>query len=124
MFVLEHEVKIIVPSKDNNGNSLKDLQDKVNRELITLNGGTTVYKGAGYWRDDNDGRDYVDDNNIIVSNCDNFNINALLKIFANIIINGKQEAVSLYLDNTLFILDLQDTMNVSQKAIENELVLK
>lgn len=48
---MKSEAKIILMQKDNNGQSLKDVNDKVIAECIDLFGGCSATPAKGYWKD-------------------------------------------------------------------------
>lgn len=118
MMTIKNKVEIIVPQKDNNGNEISSpgIKDAVNK-ATKIAGGNTITEVKGQWWSDDEQRIMEDDNLNIewfynkdmedVDDRQNF-IQAISKITRQLIVFYQQEAVSIKIDGTLFIVDYED----------------
>lgn len=111
---LQNSLKVIVPTKGNDGRSFnyQDLIDNVTKII----GGSTVTGGSGYWFAD-DGTKYVD--TVKVAEFDSSNgVSDIQAIFDNIVkplmLVHQQLAVTVQVNNSTFILDNHDLVNSVQ----------
>lgn len=110
MLLLEKNVKLIIMNEDNNG---KDLS-KLNRQIIGLLtksfGGTTVSATYGTWFDTS--KIYEDPNKTIQCNYHQLTTQNMKDLFQAVQLEfneGRQEAVSLLVNNKLAIIEKTDT---------------
>lgn len=105
MIKLDNSIKILVPQTDNDGNALNFTPEI--KAITGIVGGATVYQAKGLWEHDN--RLYTDSVSAVEFNySDKLNTQAIVSITTLItreFTYGKQEAVSVYLDKTLYILE-------------------
>ena len=106
MLKLNNGLSIYLMKKDNNGKDLTDLNNGIIKELSDTFGGCTVVNGKGYWVD-NDTL-YKDDNIIVKCNYSELSkdmINAFLNAINKEFKEGEQLAVSVELNERLYILE-------------------
>lgn len=118
MMTIKNKVEIIVPQKDNNGNEISSpgIKEAVNK-ATKIAGGNTISQVKGQWWSDDEQRIMEDDNLNIewfynkdmedVNDRQNF-IQAISKIARQLIVFYQQEAVSIKIDGTLYIVDYND----------------
>ena len=109
MLLLEKNVKLIVMNKDNDGNDLSKLNEKIIKLLTNTFGGTTVSESFGTWEDNN--KIYQDPNKVIQCNYHQLNGNMIKNVFKAVqmeLQQGKQEAVSLLVNDKLAIIEPTD----------------
>lgn len=111
MIKLENSIKILVPQTDNDGNALNFTAEI--KAITSIIGGATVYQAKGLW--EHDDRLYTDNMNVVEFNySDKLNTQAIASIIELItreFTYGKQEAVSVYLNKTLYILESLTDVN-------------
>lgn len=118
MFKLQNKVEIIVPKADNNGVEIDDLTIREELETITkIAGGCTTTDVKGQWWSDDEQR-IMQDNNTNFEwyyNKDMEDVNdqqGLLKGLSTItrvlVLKYNQEAVSIKINGTLYIIDEND----------------
>lgn len=118
MLLLEKNVKLIIMNKDNDGNDLSDLNQKIIRLLTNTFGGTTVSESFGTWEDNN--KIYQDPNKVIQCNYHHLDGNMIKNVFKAVqmeLQQGKQEAVSLLVNDKLAIIEPSDTFDKVQGFI-------
>lgn len=118
MLKLQNKVEIIVPQKDNNGIEISSpaIKEAVNK-ATKIAGGNTITEVKGQWWSDDEQRIMEDDNLNIewyyskdmedVEDRQSF-IQAISKITRQLIVFYGQEAISIKIDGTLFIVDFED----------------
>lgn len=112
MLLLEKNVKLIVMNKDNDGNDLSKLNKKIIKLLTNTFGGTTVSESFGTWEDNN--QIYQDPNKVVQCNyhhLDNSMIKNVYKAVQMELQQGKQEAVSLLVNDKLAIIEHTDNFD-------------
>ena len=96
--------------KDNDGRDLSALNTKAKKLLTSAFGGLTVTKAEGLWFDDE--RLYVDESHIFTCNYSGKLYDTQRKAFIDVIKSelskGRQQAVSIMIDDTMLILDGAD----------------
>jgi len=123
MLKLNNTIKVMVPTKDNNGEAI-DYMPMV-QGVTNLVGGSTMYDAQGLWVDK--GQLYKDSNKLVEFNMDdNHAFAALVDIMAFIVgpllREGGQLSVWLQVNGTTFILDSdtgKDLIEVS-KALQSK----
>lgn len=118
MLLLEKNAKLIVMNKDNEGNDLSKLNEKIIKLLTNTFGGTTVSESYGTWEDNN--KIYQDPNKVIQCNYHHLNDGMIENVFKAIQLElkqGKQEAVSLLLNDKLAIIEPSDGFDKVQGFI-------
>lgn len=124
MLKLENSIKIIVMQKDNEGNDLSQLNQVITLNLCKAFGGATLTDGKGYWIDN--GSLYQDFNSTIecgyAGNLTAQQYNALQSAIDAEFNQAKQEAVTIYLNSDMYILDnadeLEEAIKQSNVAVE------
>lgn len=118
MLKLNNSLSIYLMKKDNSGKDLSDLNNDIIKELSDTFGGCTVVNGKGYWVDN--GTLYKDDNIIATCNYSELSknmfsafLNAINKEFKE----GEQLAVSVKLNNCLYILENQRDIKKIKKLL-------
>ena len=109
MLLLEKNVKLIVMNKDNDGNDLSKLNEKIIKLLTNTFGGTTVSESFGTWEDSE--KLYQDPNKVIQCNYHHLDNNMIKNVYKAIqmeLKQGKQEAVSFLLNDKLAIIEPTD----------------
>ena len=118
MFKLENKVEIIVPQKDNNGVEISSpaIKEEVNT-ITRICGGSTITEVKGQWWSEEEERIMEDDNLNLewYYNKDMEDINdqqgllqAISKIARQLIVFYQQEAVSIKVNGTLYIVEYED----------------
>lgn len=118
MLLLEKNVKLIVMNKDNDGNDLSELNKKIIKLLTSTFGGTTVSKSYGTWEDNN--KIYQDPNKVIQCNYHHLDGNMVKNVYKAVLMElkqGKQEAVSLLINDKLAIIEPTDNFDKVQGFI-------
>lgn len=114
MLKLSNTIKVMVPTKDNDGKKI-DYMSMVQR-VTKLVGGSTMYNAQGLWTAD--GKTYKDSNKLVEFNMDNSLVykalaDTIWTIVGPLLNDGGQMAVWLQVNGTTFILN---------HATRNELV--
>ena len=115
---LKNKVEIIVPQKDNNGIEISSPAIKESVNTITkIVGGCSITEIKGQWWSDDEER-IMEDNNLnlewyyskeaLEKDERDVLIQSLRKITRQLIIFYGQEAISIKIDGTLFIVDFED----------------
>lgn len=118
MFKLQNKVEIIVPKGDNNGVEIASptIKDEVNN-ITKICGGSTITEVKGQWWSDDENRIMEDDNLNLewYYNKDMEDVNDKqsllqgLSLITSVLIEiYKQEAVSIKINGTLYIIDEND----------------
>lgn len=118
MLLLEKNVKLIVMNQDNDGNDLTDLNNKIIKLLTNTFGGTTVSESFGTWEDNN--KIYQDPNKVVQCNYHHLNGNMIKNVYKAVqmeLQQGKQEAVSLLVNDKLAIIESTDNFDKVQGFI-------
>ena len=112
MLKLKNNVKIIVPTKDNNGAKIENqfINDSIDK-LTSLCGGATIYENVGAWVSEK-GHTMYDENKEIVfyynkSLSENIAYELINIVFTLINIH-EQEGVSVKINSVLYILENED----------------
>lgn len=109
---LQNSLKVIVPTKNNDGRPF-DYQSLID-SVTKLIGGCTVTNGNGYWFAD-DGTKYIDTVKVAEfdsSQNDSTDISYIFnKIVRPLMLNYQQLAVTMQVNNVTFILDTHDLVN-------------
>ena len=118
MIKLEKEIVVLVPKNDNSGNPLNFSNEVGN--IIDVAGGATVFDAKGLWNNDN--KTYKDSMQAVQINTNEFSndfLETLQRLIDSIFINGKQEAVSIVANGTLFILEnCEDFLELKESLIK------
>ena len=106
MLKLNNTIKVMVPTKDNNGEAI-DYMPMI-QGVTNLVGGSTMYDAQGFWVDK--GQTYKDSNKLVEFNTDDTTAyEALTEVMGNIVEpllrEGGQLSVWLQVNGTTFILD-------------------
>lgn len=112
MLLLEKNVKLIIMNKDNEGNDLSKLNNKIIKLLTSTFGGTTVSESFGTWEDNN--KIYQDPNKVIQCNYHHLDGNMIKNVFKAVqmeLQQGNQEAVSLLVNDKLAIIEPTDNFD-------------
>lgn len=123
MLKLSNTIKVMVPTKDNDGNAIDYM--KLVQGVTKLVGGSTMYDAKGLWIDNN--QVYKDSNKLVEFNTDSATAyEALTEVVRDIVgtllREGGQLAVWLQVNGTTFIMDSdtdKDFIEVS-KALNKE----
>lgn len=118
MLLLEKNVKLIVMNKDNDGNDLTDLNNKIIKLLTNTFGGTTVSESFGTWEDNN--KIYQDPNKVVQCNYHHLDGNMIKNVYKAVqmeLQQGNQEAVSLLVNDKLAIIEPSDNFDKVQGFI-------
>lgn len=110
MLLLEKNVKLIIMNQDNDGNELSELNHKIIELLTKSFGGTTVSATYGTWSDDS--KTYEDPNKTVQCNYHHLSEQNMKDLFQAVQLEfneGKQEAVSLLVNDKLAIIEKTDT---------------
>lgn len=110
MLLLEKNVKLIIMNRDNDGNDLSELNHKIVELLTKSFGGTTVSATYGTWSDDS--KTYEDPNKTVQCNYHHLSEQNLQDLYQAVQLEfneGKQEAVSLLVNDKLAIIEKSDT---------------
>ena len=110
MLLLEKNVKLIIMNQDNDGKDLSKLNQNIISLLTKSFGGTTVSATYGTWQDSTN--TYEDPNKTIQCNYHTLTIDNMRDIYKAIQLEfneGKQEAVSLLVNDKLAIIEKTDT---------------
>lgn len=109
MIILDHKLSIYMMKKDNYGRDLSEINNQAKEILTSAFGGLTVTSAEGLWLDD---RLFVDENYIFTCNYSGKlykgQISAVLEVIKAELSKGRQQAVSIMLDNTMYILEGRD----------------
>ena len=110
MIILDHSVSIFMMKQDNEGHDLTTLNNKAKKLLTQVFGGLTITEATGTW--DDGYRLYKDDSCIYTCNysgkLNTAEVITIMKIIKDELTKGKQEAVSVMFNGTLYILDAGD----------------
>ena len=118
MMTIKNKIEIIVPKKDNNGIEISSpgIKEAVNK-ATKIAGGNTITEVKGQWWSDDEQRIMEDDNLNIewyyskdmedVEDRQSF-IQAITKITRQLIVFYGQEAISINIDVSLYIVDYDD----------------
>ena len=118
MFKLQNKVEIIVPQKDNNGVEISSpaIKEEVNT-ITRICGGSTITEVKGQWWSEEEERIMEDDNLNLEwyynKGMEDVNdqqglLQALSKIARQLIVFYQQEAVSIKVNGTLYIVEYED----------------
>ena len=110
MLLLEKNVKLIIMNQDNDGKDLSNLNKKIVDLLTKSFGGTTVSSTYGTWSDNK--QTYQDPNKTVQCNYHHLSEQNMKDLFHAIQLEfneGKQEAVSLIVNDKLAIIEKTDT---------------
>src|SRR5699024_912598 len=115
MFKLQNRIELIVPKEDNQGNEISDKHIKSCVNNITMEaGGCTITEVTGQWYSEDENR-IMQDNNLnlewyYTNEYDTLNFMAhAIKSIVNRLINVyDQEAISIKINSTLYIVDQSD----------------
>ena len=118
MFKLENKVEIIVPQKDNNGVEISSpaIKEEVNT-ITRICGGSTITEVKGQWwseeeerimEDDNLNLEWYYDKGMEDINDQQGLLQAISKIARQLIVFYQQEAVSIKVNGTLYIVEYED----------------
>lgn len=123
MFKLTNKIEIIIPKQDNNGIEIDNSTIREGLEKITkIAGGCTTTDVKGYWYSDDEQRIMQDDNinyewyydKDMQDVIDKQNLLHGLSIITSILIEQyNQEAVSIKIDGSLYIIDENDLVLLS-----------
>ena len=128
MFKLQNKVEIIIPKQDNNGQEISSeaIKDSVNT-ITKIVGGCSITEIKGQWYSDDEER-IMEDNNINYEwyynkGMDDINdqqglLQALSKIVRQLIVFYQQEAVSIKVNGTLYIIDYEDLSLLSYELYD------
>ena len=115
MFKLQNKIELIVPQYDNEGNEISSAPIKLAIKQATRTvGGNTITPVKGQWWSEDEERIMQDDNLNIEWYYDLNDMDrelfasAIAKIIRQLIIFHEQEAVSLKLNGTLYIIEYED----------------
>ena len=110
MIILNHKLSIFMMKKDNNGYDLSEINNQAKEQLTKVFGGLTITNAKGLWIDGN--KVYVDDSYIFSCNysrkLNNSQVNVFINVVKDELSKGKQQTVSIMIDDTLYILDSSD----------------
>uniref|UniRef100_A0AAU8GSJ9 ATP-dependent DNA ligase n=1 Tax=Mammaliicoccus phage MSShimriz1 TaxID=3230127 RepID=A0AAU8GSJ9_9VIRU len=120
MMTLKNKVEIIVPKYDNGGNEISSPVIKSEINIMTkLAGGNTITEVKGQWYSEDEERIMQDDNLNIewyydkdMEDAQSF-VLGLSVITRVLILQYHQEAVSVKIDNVLYIIDIDDLYKLS-----------
>lgn len=113
MFKLQNRVEIIVPKQDNNGKEIKDKRITEYVNSVTMEaGGCTITEIKGQWYSDDQKR-IMEDNNLnyewyYTKDSAKFMTVELKGIVRRLIEVYEQEAISVKVNGTLYIVDQSD----------------
>lgn len=118
MFKLQNKVEIIVPQKDNNGVEISSpaIKNSVN-DITKICGGSTITEVKGQWWSEEEERIMEDDNlnyewyynkDMEDMNDQQGLLQAISKIARQLIVFYQQEAVSIKVNGTLYIVEYED----------------
>lgn len=113
MFKLQNKVEIIVPKEDNNGVEISDKRIKEYVNSITMEaGGCTITEIKGQWYSEDEKR-IMEDNNLnlewyYTKDSAKFMTVELKGIVRRLIEVYEQEAISIKVNGTLYIVDQSD----------------
>jgi hypothetical protein len=110
MLLLEKNVKLIIMNRDNDGKDLSNLNKKIVDLLTKSFGGTTVSSTYGTWSDNK--QTYEDPNKTVQCNYHQLTIQNMKDLFQAVQLEfneGRQEAVSLLVNDKLAIIEKSDT---------------
>ena len=128
MFKLQNKVEIIIPKQDNNGQEISSEAIKDATNTITkIVGGCSITEIKRRWYSDDEER-IMEDNNINYEwyynkGMDDINdqqglLQALSKIVRQLIVFYQQEAVSIKVNGTLYIVDYEDLSLLSYELYD------
>lgn len=128
MFKLQNKVEIIIPKQDNNGQEISSEAIKDATNTVTkIAGGCTITEVTGQWYSEDEER-IMQDNNLNYEwyyDKDMNDINdqqgllqALSKIVRQLIVFYQQEAVSIKVNGTLYIIDYEDLSLLSYELYD------
>jgi len=127
MLKLNNTIKVMVPTKDNDGKAIDYM--KLIQGVTKLVGGSTMYDAQGLWVDK--GQLYKDSNKLVEFNTDDATAyEALTEVVGNIVgpllREGGQLAVWLQVNGTTFILDSDSGKDFTEvaKALNKEVQVK
>ena len=110
MLLLEKNVKLIIMNRDNDGKDLSDLNKKIVDLLTKSFGGTTVSATYGTWSDES--KTYEDPNKTVQCNYHHLSEQNMVDLFRAVRLEfdeGRQEAVSLLVNDKLAIIEKSDS---------------
>ena len=114
MLILDKQVSILMMNKDNQKNSLSKLNRQAKEILTKAFGGVTVEKTSGTWIDE--GVLYKDESQKISCNYAKKLTLDQMRAFMTVINlefkKGKQNAVSIFVGSTLYIIEPNDLRTV------------
>ena len=114
MLILDKQVSILMMNKDNQKNSLSKLNRQAKEILTKAFGGVTVEKTSGTWIDE--GVLYKDESQKISCNYAEKLTLDQIRAFITVINlefkKGKQNAVSIFVGSTLYIIEPNDLRTV------------
>ena len=128
MFKLENKVEIIVPKEDNNGVEIssKAIKESVNN-ATKICGGCTITEIKGQWWSEEEERIMEDDNlnyewyynkDMEDMNDQQGLLQAISKIARQLIVFYQQEAVSIKVNGTLYIVEYEDLSLLSYELYD------
>ena len=130
MLKLQNRVEIIVPQKDNNGVEIEStaIKEAVNK-ITKIVGGSTLTEVKGQWYSDDQKR-IMEDNNLNYEWYYNKDMDVkdkeilsieLGRIIDILVMEYDQEAVSIKLNNVLYIISMEDIDTLDEDYIKDEL---
>lgn len=126
---LNNTIKVMVPTKDNNGEAI-DYMPLV-QGVTNLVGGSTMYSAQGLWVDNS--KVYKDNNKLVEFNVsDEDAYNTLVRVMKDVVYpllheGGHQRAVWLQVNGTTFILDkgtVGETLEVAKALTVEALAIE
>jgi len=129
MLKLNNTIKVMVPTKDNDGKAIDYM--KLVQGVTNLAGGSTMYSAQGLWVSDN--KTYNDSNKLVefnVNDEDAYNTLALAMeaiVYPLLHEGGHQRAVWLQVNGTTFILDkgtVGETLEVAKALTVEALAIE
>ena len=110
MLLLEKNVKLIIMNQDNDGKDLSNLNKKIVDLLTKSFGGTTVSATYGTWSDES--KTYEDPNKTVQCNYHHLSEQNMVDLYQAVQLEldeGRQEAVSLLVNDKLAIIEKSDS---------------
>jgi len=129
MIKLTNTIKVMVPTKDNNGEAIDYMQ--MIQGVTNLVGGSTMYNAQGLWIDNS--QLYKDSNKLVEFNTDDEDAyNTLVRVMDDIVYpllheSGHQRAVWLQVNGTTFIIDkgtVGETLEVAKALTVEALAIE
>lgn len=116
MIILNNQLKIFMMQKDNDGRDLSDLNAKAKKQLTQAFNGLTITNAEGTWIDGD--QLYIDKSYIYSCSYSGkltaTQTSAVIDVIKDELNKGKQQAVSIMLNGTLYILDAGDLDNFKE----------